>query len=615
VIHPIVSFARAALAASVALSACGDAGTTAADIALADVVADSAAPDTVAADAAAGDVDDAAYTADADATAPSWHVVLQGLPAALLSVSGGAAGEVWFTGADKGDGPWVVRGHAGTFTRVDLRAADPDGGHLWWSAAPDDSGRFLVGEGGRIFRWDAASEAVARVPTDTDATLYGVWGASADEAWAVGGYVHPRSGPPTVVRIHDGEGVAVVDLPAGLGAGTTLFKVWGAAADDVWVVGEAGTVLHWDGAAWSLDVLPGAPRLVTLHGGSADDMVVVGGSSQALILERAAGGAWTDASPGPYALLNGVYVAPGGDAIAAGVLGQTFARAGGVWTPSVDLPLTRDWHAAWIDARGDRWIVGGNLLSAATFDAGTALRYGPARDDLPAGPVTPLPVVHGDAEPDADVSAPADVVEAPHEVVDDTTPADTAPSDDAAPSEVIEDIGPTDTAPADTADTAAVEDPGLALGWLTGSTIFTPFAADEAIEIVQGPQGGIHVEIAVRLPWAGVATPTAAVTACDTAAKIQQGVSSCGQCPCTAITAIDARSFVGGVEVGSFVTAGYPVSLLSPGVYQTFSLPVIFDSDDAAPLVGSVDTLRVTITLPSGEQRSHEVTLTLRDDF
>ena len=636
--HPISLFACAALTAWVALSACGDAGTTGA----ADVVADSIAPDTLAGDDAVADVPDAEDAADGDATTARWHVILQDLPAALLSVSGDAAGEVWFTGADKGDGPWVVRGHAGTFARVDLRAADPDGGHVWWSAAPDDSGRFLVGEGGRVFRWDSATEAVTRVPTDTDATLYGAWGASGDEVWAVGGYVHPRSGPPTVVRVHDGEGVAVTDLPAGLGAQTTLFKVWGAAADDVWVVGEAGTVLHWDGAAWSLDVLSGAPRLVTLHGASADDMVVVGGSSQALILERAAGGAWTDASPGPYALLNGVYVAPGGDAIAVGVLGQTFSRAGGVWTPSVDLPLMRDWHAAWIDARGDTWIVGGNLLSAATFDAGTVLRRGPSRDDLPVGPVTPLPVLHGDGEPDADVSEPDDVVEAPPEVIDDTTPADTAAPEDTAASEVIEDIGPSDTSVADTsvadtsvadtsvadtsvadtsvadtsvADTSTVEDPGLDLGWLTGSTIFTPFTAGEAVEIVQGEQGLIHLELAVRFPWAGVATPDPTILACKDSVAFQHDVSSCGQCPCTAVTAIDARSFVDAAEVGKVQTAGYPVSLLSPGIYQTYSLQVVFVSADAAPLVGATDTLRVTIILPDGEQRTREVTLTLKDDF
>ena len=32
----------------------------------------------------------------------------------------------------------------------------------------------------------------------------------------------------------------------------TLFKVWGTAANDVWVCGQAGLILHYDGASWSL---------------------------------------------------------------------------------------------------------------------------------------------------------------------------------------------------------------------------------------------------------------------------------------------------------------------------------------------------------------------------
>jgi len=30
-----------------------------------------------------------------------------------------------------------------------------------------------------------------------------------------------------------------------------LWAVWGAAANDVWAVGEAGVMAHWTGTAWS----------------------------------------------------------------------------------------------------------------------------------------------------------------------------------------------------------------------------------------------------------------------------------------------------------------------------------------------------------------------------
>src|SRR5262245_42472040 len=33
--------------------------------------------------------------------------------------------------------------------------------------------------------------------------------------------------------------------------GNTLRGIWGTASNDVWLVGSASTVMHWDGSAWS----------------------------------------------------------------------------------------------------------------------------------------------------------------------------------------------------------------------------------------------------------------------------------------------------------------------------------------------------------------------------
>ena len=45
-------------------------------------------------------------------------------------------------------------------------------------------------------------------------------------------------------------------LPQGYG----LYGVWGSAADDVWAVGDGGTLLHWDGFAWTRADLGRASR-------------------------------------------------------------------------------------------------------------------------------------------------------------------------------------------------------------------------------------------------------------------------------------------------------------------------------------------------------------------
>lgn len=565
-------------------------------------------PDTLGQDTATAPPDDAdAATAQdvRDTLVPAearWHTVLSGLPAALLSATGSAPYDMWFTGADKGDGGWVIHGTEESFRRLDLRDVDPEGGDIWWAALPDATWVYLVGEGGRIFRYNRASDVVEAVPSNTDATLYGVWGASAAEMWAVGGYVHPRTGPPTIVRIVDGVGEVVTGLPAELADDTTLFKVWGSGPEDVWVVGEKGTVLRWDGEAWSIELLDGAPRLVTLHGASADDMVVVGGASQAIIWERRDGGAWTDVSPGPYPLLNGVYVAPDGTAIAVGLLGQAFTRdAAGAWTPASDVPLLKDWHAAWVDPRGDAWLVGGNLLSASTFNDGALLRWGPDRTDLP-GP----PVIDYDDEPDV-VEAEADVVEGePDAAASDASPGDTASVDDAAgpddaaePGDAAEpddamvaDIGPEDTAaPTDAtgADVTSPFDPELELGEVSQEGDFSVLTPDQPIEIVQGIQGGIHLEVGARFTWPGDEHPL--------------------------MTYVLLTVEIDGVEEARFLTLGYPVPRVAPNVYRTYTIPVIFTTNLADPFVGKTATLKALIRLPDDSERTAEIDLTLVDAF
>ncbi len=73
-----------------------------------------------------------------------------------------------------------------------------------------------------------------KVPVEA---LYGVWGTSRRDWWAVG-----FGG--AVVR-GSGESWQFLDSPTE----ARLTAVWGAATDDVWIVGEQGTILHWDGTA------------------------------------------------------------------------------------------------------------------------------------------------------------------------------------------------------------------------------------------------------------------------------------------------------------------------------------------------------------------------------
>ena len=95
-----------------------------------------------------------------------------------------------------------------------------------------------------------------------------------------------------------------------------LFDVWGAAADDVWVTGDQGTLLHWDGAAWALVGLDTQARLQTVWGRKGDDVYVAGANGSVLHWN---GKAWSALQEGANYTLYGL----GGDAQAVYAVGST----------------------------------------------------------------------------------------------------------------------------------------------------------------------------------------------------------------------------------------------------------------------------------------------------
>lgn len=118
------------------------------------------------------------------------------------------------------------------------------------------------GSAGVILRYDAATWTPET--SGTAETLYGVWGASAAELWAVG-----TGG--TILRR---TGTAWSSVSSGTTAG--LMDLWGSSANDVWAVGGSGTILHWDGSAWSKENTASTATLHGVFGSSASDVWAVG---------------------------------------------------------------------------------------------------------------------------------------------------------------------------------------------------------------------------------------------------------------------------------------------------------------------------------------------------
>ncbi len=110
----------------------------------------------------------------------------------------------------------------------------------------------------------------AVVIDDLPGAVLSFWGESATDLYAVGGDLGSPS--QEMILRYDGQRWNRMQADA-----PTLWWVHGFAADDVWAVGEAGTVIHYDGTAWTT-VRTGAPyTLWGIWGASSTDLWAVGG--------------------------------------------------------------------------------------------------------------------------------------------------------------------------------------------------------------------------------------------------------------------------------------------------------------------------------------------------
>jgi len=317
-------------------------------------------------------------------------------PSAIAYLGPKELAPLWSEHASDRSGPWIVLKRGYRVGGGELWAVDESGcwlahfdGHAWSAEAnvgPAFTGPIWLADadhgwalaGNSVFRWDGRDWMPAAAAPER---LRSIWGAGADDVWAVGerGLIMHFDG-----RIWRQERVG--GLP-------TLTSVRGRARDDVWIAGCApnGLVSHWDGARWTV------PSRVPTAGGlrppNADDCFLLGAEpgGRALAvgsdrqLEYGAGGWSETAGPPPQAegarvvgtLIAAVAVGDGGAwavgrRVEQGVLSdgaeqpivRPFAarRVAGVWT-RVDVPGDSGGaNAIWARAADDVWVVGSKGL-------------------------------------------------------------------------------------------------------------------------------------------------------------------------------------------------------------------------------------------------------------
>jgi hypothetical protein len=300
-------------------------------------------------------------------TKTSWTTVIEELDEALLSIWGTAADDIWVVGADTGAGPAVLHYDGADWTRHPTGAT----GGLWWVAGLGET-LWMVGEGGLILRHRRGTDTFEQMPGPPAATLFGVIAFADDDVWAVGGEAVANRG---VVWHYDGTSwSAVADVPEAALAEGQLFKVWGTSSDDLWIVGLGGVAMHRSATGWQVMDVPSGRGLFTLHG-DGDTIAAVGGFQSGLLIE-VTDGEMSDRTPAGAPQLNGVFVRPGGDAVAVGIGGAVWRRVAGQWTRDEEAPRSRlDLHAVYIDPDGGIWAVGGFVVSDP-LDRGLLVYYG-----------------------------------------------------------------------------------------------------------------------------------------------------------------------------------------------------------------------------------------------
>jgi hypothetical protein len=193
-----------------------------------------------------------------------------------------------------------------------------------------------------------ASASTPRVGSKRERALLGayglsdVWGSSSNDVFAVG-----ESG--TILH-YDGNSWNVMS------SGTTddLYGVWGSSWDDVFAVGESGTILHYDGVSWSEMARDSTGWLAEVWGSSGSDVFAVGDEGTILHYD---GVSWSAMNSGTTDGLSGVWGGGRYDVFAVGDPGTILHYDGTSWT-AMSSGTAFSLHDVWGSSGRDVFAVG-----------------------------------------------------------------------------------------------------------------------------------------------------------------------------------------------------------------------------------------------------------------
>ena len=209
---------------------------------------------------------------------------------------------------------------------------------------------FAVGEDGVIIRRQGAFWSPMRSPTTEN--LHFVFGLAPDEVYA-GGY------GGQVLR-YDGAGWAAVETGIEDISEVTLRGAWGE-GEDLYVVGDKGTILHLNGDKWVKEDSLSSYNLGSIWGVSLVD--VYAGAAGGTVLRRM-GGAWSSQQVTMgSATLNALFGFSSKELWAGGTGGALVVHDAGGWNPEISNDAyERTVQGVWAFSPTDVWFIGADGL-------------------------------------------------------------------------------------------------------------------------------------------------------------------------------------------------------------------------------------------------------------
>ena len=272
-------------------------------------------------------------------------------------------------------GPTVFHYDGTTWNKLDAGVTNVD---LWWVFGFANDTVFFGGSGGTILRYRAG--VFEKLTTPTTDLVFGMWGSSPDDVWAVGGQL---TGRPFVWRFQGTSFTPVSGVPAGLTNGA-VWKVTGRAADDVWMSCSQGLVLHWDGQTLSSEQVGGSEESLFSIGCYSTGCVTAGTTvTNGVLYQNDNGQGWVSRVPTPDGPPWRGVTPTGDNTYVVGMFGAVIHLTSNSWASDPHGLTSESLHSTWADADGSLFAVGGAFDQVPTTE-GVLLYKG--TDELPALP-------------------------------------------------------------------------------------------------------------------------------------------------------------------------------------------------------------------------------------